>query len=63
MDLERLPYGKFETNGLVLELAVLAYNILRMFGQESISRRVIATKHDEPIQLGIGIIKQPVSQI
>ena len=30
MDLERLPSGKFETNELVLELAILAYNILRM---------------------------------
>ena len=30
MDMERLPSGKFETNELVLELAILAYNILRM---------------------------------
>ena len=36
MDVERLPSGKFETNELVLELTVLAYNILRMIGQESI---------------------------
>ena len=33
MDMERLPSGKFETNELVLELAILAYNILRMIGQ------------------------------
>ena len=26
MDLERLPSGKFETNELVLELAILSYN-------------------------------------
>lgn len=39
MDLERLPSGKFETNELVLELAVLSYNILRMIGQESLGRR------------------------
>lgn len=32
MDLERLPSNKFETNELVLELAILAYNILRMIG-------------------------------
>lgn len=63
MDLERLPSGKFETNELVLEIAVLPYNILQMIGQESIGRRGIATKHDKPIQLEIGIIKQPVSQI
>jgi hypothetical protein len=36
MDVERLPSGKFDTNELVLELVVLAYNILRMMGQESL---------------------------
>ena len=45
MDLERLPSGKFETNELVPELAILAYNILRMIGQESIGRRGTVTKH------------------
>ena len=39
MDLERLPSGKFETNELVLELAILSYNILRMIGQESLGKR------------------------
>ena len=29
MDVERLPSGKFEINALVLELTVIAYNILR----------------------------------
>ena len=36
MDVERLPSGKFETNELVLELTILAYNMLRMIGQESL---------------------------
>ena len=36
MDVERLPSGKFETNELVLELAMVSYNILRMIGQESL---------------------------
>lgn len=36
MDLERFPSGKFNTNELVLELAMYAYNILRMIGDESI---------------------------
>jgi hypothetical protein len=36
MGVERLPSGKFETNALVLELAMLAYNLLRMIGQESL---------------------------
>ena len=39
MDVERLPSGKFETNELVLELALIAYNILRMMGQESLKHK------------------------
>jgi hypothetical protein len=38
MDVERLPSGKFETNALVLLLTILAYNILRMIGQESLRK-------------------------
>lgn len=45
MDVERLPSGKLETNELVLELTILAYNILRMIGQESIGRRGTKTRH------------------
>ena len=41
MDIERLPSGKFETNALVLELAMISFNILRMIGQESL-------KHKQP---------------
>jgi len=33
LDIERLPSGKFKTNALVLELAALTYNILRIIGQ------------------------------
>lgn len=36
MDLERLPSGKFATNALILELGMIAYNILRMIGQGTI---------------------------
>lgn len=39
MDLERLPSGKFTTNALVLELGLIAYNILRMIGQGTIGGR------------------------
>lgn len=39
MDIERLPSGKFNTNELVLELTVLAYNILRLIGQESLKSK------------------------
>ena len=46
MDVERLPSGKFETNELVLELTILAYNILRMIGQASLkNRRAPKSKH------------------
>ena len=49
MGVERLPSGKFDTNELVLELTVLAYNILRMIGQEAVrqgnapSKRIVST--------------------
>lgn len=33
MDLERLPSGKFNTNDLVMALAMLTYNVLRHMGQ------------------------------
>lgn len=46
MDVERLPSGKFATNELVLELTILAYNILRMIGQETIGRRTPRKKRD-----------------
>ncbi len=39
MDVERLPSGKFESNKLVLELTMVAYNILRIIGQESLKKR------------------------
>jgi hypothetical protein len=38
MDLERLPSGKFQTNQLVLELAMIAYNALRLIGQQSLKQ-------------------------
>ncbi len=38
MDVERLPSGKFESNKLVLELTMIAYNILRIIGQESLKK-------------------------
>jgi hypothetical protein len=36
LDLERLPSGKFVTNTLILEMGVLAYNVLRLMGQVSL---------------------------
>ncbi len=42
-DVERLPSGKFATNALVPELAMIACNLLRMIGRESL-------KHKQPIK-------------
>lgn len=39
MDVERLPSGKFDSDKLVLELTVIAYNILQIIGQESLKKR------------------------
>ena len=36
LNLERLPSGKFRTNELVLLLGMVAYNVLRVIGQESL---------------------------
>ncbi|MCD7885920.1 MAG: IS1380 family transposase [Lachnospiraceae bacterium] len=45
MDLERLPSEKFATNALVIELGMIAYNILRMIGQESLGIGVGQPRH------------------
>jgi len=36
MDLERLPSGNFTTNSLVLIIGMVAYNLMRLCGQESL---------------------------
>ncbi len=46
MDLERLPSGKFDTNALILELGLIAYNILRMIGQGTIGGRAPRQKRE-----------------
>lgn len=46
MDLKRLPSGKFATNALVLELGMIAYNILRMIGQGTIGGRAPHQKRE-----------------
>lgn len=37
LDLERLPSGNFATNELILHLGMLAYNMMRIIGQESLA--------------------------
>lgn len=44
LDLERLPSGKFKTNRLLMALAQLAFNLLRMIGQQALRSRLFDTK-------------------
>jgi hypothetical protein len=37
MGLERLPSGKFATNALMLSLGLVAYNVLRLCGQQALA--------------------------
>jgi hypothetical protein len=39
LDLERLPSGKFATNATVLSLALVAYNVLRLCGQQALKEQ------------------------
>jgi hypothetical protein len=39
LDLERLPSGKFATNATMLSLGLLAYNLLRLCGQEALGQQ------------------------
>ena len=43
--LERFPSGNFTTNAAILKLAALAYNILRIIGQSSLSGDTKLTRH------------------
>jgi hypothetical protein len=44
MDMERLPSGKFNTNSLVMILGMLAFNLLRIIGQQSLKTGLIKRK-------------------
>ncbi|MGY5321930.1 transposase [Vreelandella aquamarina] len=45
LDLERLPSGKFAANDLILHLAQLAYNILRLMGQLGMTGELSPVRH------------------
>lgn len=45
MDVERLPSGKFDSNALVLQLAALAYNLLRYQGQRGLMGDVMPMRN------------------
>jgi hypothetical protein len=45
LDLERLPSGKFDTNDVILHLAALAYNCLRLLGRLGFAGRIAPVRH------------------
>jgi hypothetical protein len=45
LDLERLPSGQFATNDLILSLAMLAYNVLRLMGQAALLSAEAPVRH------------------
>jgi len=68
LDLERLPSGKFQTNELVLLLGMVAYNLLRLLGQESlqeadapirkqVSRRRVRSVMQDMVYLACRLVK------
>jgi hypothetical protein len=44
LDPERLPSGKFRTNRLLVALGQLAYNLLRLLGQQALRSKLFFTK-------------------
>jgi hypothetical protein len=54
LDLERLPSGKFATNALVLSLGMVAYNVLRLIGQQALKeQRRLPASERAPLPEGI----------
>lgn len=45
MDLTRFPSGKMGTNSVILTMATMAYNILRMMGQQAIKKKRFPIRH------------------
>lgn len=48
MDVEKLPSGKFSTNSLILQVAMVSYNVLRKIGQD-----LISVKEDLPTKVTV----------
>lgn len=49
LDIERLPSGKFATNALIMLMGMMAFNIVRICGQESLSAIAQLEKAGESI--------------
>lgn len=61
MDLERFPSSKFDTNTIILQLAAMAYNILRIIGQ--VSLELLPTPRKKVKRLRIKTVIQNLIQI
>ncbi len=44
MDFERFPSGKFKTNGLIIKLGMLVFNMLRSIGQQTLASGLLKRK-------------------
>jgi hypothetical protein len=51
LDMERLPSGKFATNALVMLLGMVAFNIIRICGQESLNAIVHLEQAGDPLPI------------
>ncbi|MDZ7693870.1 MAG: transposase [Balneolaceae bacterium] len=51
LDLERLPSGKFQTNQHILDLGMIAYNILRLLGQQMLATGQVPGRKAESARL------------
>ncbi len=47
LDLERLPSGKFATNRLIMDLGLLAFNVLRVIGQATLAFSEVPLRQPE----------------
>ncbi len=47
MDLERLPSGKFVTNRLIMDIALVAFNVLRIIGQATLAFPTVPLRQPE----------------
>lgn len=56
MNIERLPSGKFDTNALILMLAMIAYNIIRIIGVELMKGKDAPVRHKTIKRRKIGTI-------
>ena len=56
MNIERLPSGKFDMNALILMLAMIAYNIIRIIGVELMKGKDAPVRHKAIKRRKIGTI-------